>query len=363
MDVLQFLRFVKTPCILFKPHNFIIYFISIDNHNIICMHGKKILIIGGTGSLGKALTAKYIEQNELYLYSRDESKHWTMQLEYNAHPNLHFIIGNINDERKIRQTLLRHNFHIVILAAALKHIDKCEYESNECISTNLLGTQIVLNEIEYQRAQLTQLESVCFVSTDKACSPVNIYGMTKAISEGLMVEKAKYIPDVKFVCVRYGNVLNSRGSIIPMLHKVGKCSLHSHFKLTDPRMTRFIMTLDQSVALIEHAIERGESGDIVIPKLVSCKIIDLLELFSEKYNKPIVVDKLRPGEKMLESLINPTQAMRLQTDDDGYHFIKPMYAPCCNALPSEHEGMEYSSTLNPMTKPDLKAFLVNLQLL
>ena len=120
--------------------------------------------------------------------------------------------------------------------------------------------------------------------------------MSKAISESLFVEKSKYIDNIKFVSVRYGNVLNSRGSIIPMLHEIGNNRSKTHFTLTDDRMTRFVMTLEQSIELIEEAIMNGESGDIVIPKLVSCNIKDLLEIFSELYNKPIKKIPVRTGE-------------------------------------------------------------------
>ena len=211
---------------------------------------KKILLIGGSGSLGNAFIKKHIENNEIYVYSRDECKHWTMQLQYNNHPNLKFIIGNVCDKDKMQQTVLRHNFHLIINAAAMKHIDKCEFESNECLNTNIVGPQNLVNLIENFKNDLTNLECCCFISTDKACSPVNIYGMSKAISESLFVEKSKYIDNIKFVSVRYGNVLNSRGSIIPMLHELGKNPDVSHFKLTDDRMTRFVMTLEQSVMLI-----------------------------------------------------------------------------------------------------------------
>lgn len=321
--------------------------------------GKKILIIGGTGSLGNALVKKYIKENDLYLYSRDECKHWTMNIEYNYNTNLNFIIGNIADKEKIRQTLLRHNFDIIIMAAALKHIDKCELETNECINTNLLGTKNVLDEIENNIKLLTNLQGVCFISTDKACSPINIYGMTKASSECLMIEKSKFINHIKFVCVRYGNVLNSRGSIIPLLHKIGQDNDIKEFKLTDERMTRFVMTLEQSVNLIEHALLCGESGDIVIPELISCKIIDLLEIFSEIYNKPIVKDKLRIGEKMLESLINETQSLRLRHGKDGYMYIKPSYK---NTVLNT-EIKDYNSKINPLSKVELKEYLQNLKLL
>jgi len=320
---------------------------------------KKILIIGGTGSLGNKLTQTYINNNELYLYSRDECKHWNMEINFNHHKNLNFIIGNINDPVKIKQTLLRYNFDFIIMAAAMKHIDKAEYESNECMNTNLLGTQTVLNCIETYKNQLSNLKNVCFVSTDKACSPVNLYGMTKSLSECLMIEKSKYIKNIKFVCVRYGNVLNSRGSIIPLLHKIGKKSEYKHYKITDRRMTRFVMTLEQSVKLIDHAILFAESGDIVIPKLISCKIIDMLEIFSEIYNKPIIDGKLRPGEKLLESLINETQSMRLEFGPDGYMYIKPPY----KNLMVNNDVRDYNSTINPLNKDELKKYLASLNLI
>ena len=323
------------------------------------LKNKKILIIGGTGSLGTKLTQMYLNDNTIFLYSRDECKHWSIAIDFKFNKNLNFIIGNINDPEKIKQTLIRHNFDIIIMAAAMKHIDKAEYESNECINTNLLGTQNVLNCIEIYKNQLSNLKEVCFVSTDKACSPVNLYGMTKSLSECLMVEKSKYINDIKFICVRYGNVLNSRGSIIPLLHKIGKNPEYKNYKITDRRMTRFVMTLEQSVKLIEHAILFAESGDIVIPKLISCKIIDMLEIFSELYNKPIVDGKLRPGEKLLESLINETQSMRLELGQNGYMYIKPPY----KNIMVNNEVKDYNSTINPLLKTELKKYLIKLNLI
>ncbi len=322
---------------------------------------RKILIIGGTGSLGNVLTLRFLNENdtEIYLYSRDECKHWGLNIEYGYNPRVHFIVGNVNDPMKVEQTLVRHDFEIIILAAAMKHIDKCEYETNECLNTNLLGTQTVLNCIESHQQLLPSLQKVCFISTDKACSPVNIYGMCKAASELLVVEKARYIPSIKFVCVRYGNVLNSRGSIIPTLHKLGRDDKVKHFILTDKGMTRFVMTLEQSVDLVFHALEKADSGDIVIPKLVSCRIEDMLQIFSELYQKEIKLGKLRPGEKMLESLINETQSARLVTGNDGYTYIRPAYRDVI----STETIRDYNSTINPMSKTELKAFLKDLNLL
>ena len=329
------------------------YFLLIE------MINKKILIIGGTGSLGNALVKRYLETNQLYLFSRDESKHWKMGIDYQHHSNLKFIIGDIRDCKKLEQTILRINPNIIILAAAMKHIDKCEYESNESIETNLIGTKNCLNIIETHQYHLLNLECVLFVSTDKACSPVNIYGMCKAISESLMVEKSLYLSKIKFVTVRYGNVLNSNGSIIPMLHKIGNDKSISNFQLTDKRMTRFVMTLEQSVDLIEHAIQCAESGDIVIPKLISCNVVDLMEIFSEIYHKPIITKGLRPGEKLLESLINETQSYRLVEGKDGYKYIKPSY----KNLMLNNELKDYNSMINPLSKEELKKYLENLGLI
>jgi UDP-N-acetylglucosamine 4,6-dehydratase/5-epimerase len=321
------------------------------------LYGQKIFIIGGSGSLGNKLIERYINENIIICYSRDECKHWQMSITY-KNPNLKFIIGDIRDKERITLSLLMENPDIIIIAAALKHIDRCEYATHECIQTNLVGPQNVLNVVDENKNILTNLKTVCFVSTDKACSPVNVYGMCKALSETLIVEKASHINNIKFICVRYGNVLNSRGSIIPMLHETGKDPDFKEFFLTHPDMTRFIMTLEQSVDLIEHAIKNAESGDIVIPHLVSMKITDLLEIFSEIYNKPIVITTLRPGEKLLESLINKTQSMRIVKIGEYIH-IKPSY----HQKNYDNIPMNYNSTINPINKEQLKELLLGLELL
>lgn len=319
--------------------------------------GKKIFIFGGSGSLGGELLDRYLKDNTIINYSRDETKHWQMSLKYKSN-NLSCIIGDIRDYDKVEKSLLRENPHIIIIASALKHIDRCEYDVSECIKTNLLGPQNILDAIEKNNNNLTQLQCVTFISTDKSCSPVNAYGMAKALSMKLMVEKSLYIKDIKFVCVTYGNVLNSRGSIIQILNTIGTDPLATHFTLTHPNMTRFIMTLEQSVDLIEHAILYAESGDIVVPHIVSMKVQDLIELFSEKYNKPIAIGKLRPGEKMLEMLINDTQAMSM-VKGDNYYYIKPPYKNIC--IPEQ--AMDYDSSMNPMSKDELNNYLTSLNLL
>lgn len=320
---------------------------------------KKILITGGTGFLGTKLTEKYFNDNEIFIYSRDESKHATSKLHFNNNTNIKYIIGDIRDREKIKQTLLRIKPHIIILAAAMKHIEKCETESDQCISINIIGTQNFLNEIESNRNLLTNLENVLFISTDKACSPVNIYGMSKAISECLVIEKSNYIKDIKFNCCRYGNVLGSTSSILPVLHSLGKNPDIKEFTLTDKNMTRFVMTIDDSIDLIEYTLLNGESGDIVIPKLLSCNIIDLFEIFSELYDKPIIFGNLRPGEKILESLINETQSMRLVINETGYMHIKPYYTK--ENISDNDFIKDYNSKINPISKERLREYLLRLK--
>lgn len=287
------------------------------------IQNKKIFIFGGSGSLGNKLIDKYIANNLIINYSRDECKHWKMELKYKSN-NLKNIIGDIIDYKRVEQVLLREQPNIIIIAAAMKHIDRCEYSSNECLNTNLLGIKNILDIIENNSYRLDTLETIVFISTDKACSPINIYGMSKALSEKLMIEKSHFLKKYKFVVVRYGNVLNSRGSIIPILHNKGRDNNVSEFSLTDERMTRFIMTLEESCELIEYAILEGESGDIVIPKLKAMYVKDLFEIFSKIYNKPIKIIGLRVGEKLNESLINETQSARV-IDIDKYYHIKSNY--------------------------------------
>lgn len=321
---------------------------------------KIILIFGGSGSLGNQIIKRYISNNVITNYSRDECKHWEMRLNYHNDPNLKFIIGDIRDKQRVKQAIRQVKPNIIIIASAMKHIDQCEFATHECIETNLNGIKNVLDSVDEESTEFKNfLETVCFISTDKACSPVNVYGMAKAISESLVVEKSFYNKNFKFVSVRYGNVLNSRGSIIPILHEMGNDPLTKEFKLTHLDMTRFVMTLDESVNLIEHAIIYGQSGDIVIPKLISMKVRDLIEIFCEIYKKPYKVTGLRPGEKMLESLINDTQSMRIVQDEFGYIFIKPTYI----GKILNNDPKDYNSTINPLSKEELKDYLIKLDLI
>lgn len=323
------------------------------------IENNTILIFGGTGFLGQALNDYYKDKNIIYNFSRDECKHWEMKIAFNSNQNVRFIIGNVYDGAIVEQTIKRINPNIIIIASAMKHIDQCEINSGDCIKTNLLGTQNILNSIENNLHCLNNLKTTIFVSSDKACSPINNYGFCKALSESLITEKAYYIPSVKFVNVRYGNVLNSRGSIIPTLHIIGNNDTYKHFNLTSENMTRFIMTIQQSVDLINYAILQGETGDTIIPELISMNIKDLFELFSEKYNKPIFVYGLRAGEKTLESLINETQSNRIVKKDNYIHIKSVIQYPNVTNI----SNIDYNSKLNPFTKEQLRQYLIQLNLL
>jgi UDP-glucose 4-epimerase len=285
---------------------------------------NKIFIFGGSGSLGNCLISRLLNDNIIYNYSRDENKHWKMEMKYNNNKNLYNIPGDIINYDRVEESLLRVNPSTIIIASAMKHVDRCEYSSNESLNSNLLGVKNILDCIEKNQNKLTDLKKVLFVSTDKACSPINIYGMCKALSEKLVCEKSHYISNIKFVIVRYGNVLNSNGSIIQILDNIGKNENAKEYKLTHTKMTRFIMTLEESCDLIDYALEHGESGDVIIPKLKAMYVKDLIELFAEKYNKKVIMTNIRPGEKLYESLINDSQSTR--TIDNGkYYHTKSNY--------------------------------------
>lgn len=322
---------------------------------------KNILLFGGTGSLGYEIVNRYIKDNIIHNYSRDECKHWKMKLDFNNNSNLKFVIGDVINKNKVCETILRIKPNIIIIASAMKHIDQCEYNTDQCLNTNLLGVKNILDIIEqYQNEINGTLETVIFVSSDKACSPINVYGMCKALSETLIVEKSLYVKNIKFVNIRYGNVLNSRGSIIPLLHTIGKDENKPFFTITNDNMTRFVMTLEQSVDLIEYAIIFGDSGDTIVPKLISMKVKDLIEIFSEIYKKPIKNIGIKPGEKLLESLINSSQSARIVKNGEYTH-IKSIFN--FNKDICEDTLNDYNSKINPLTKDALLSYLNELKLL
>jgi len=313
------------------------------------------LIFGGTGSLGKKLIDRLISLHHcVSVFSRDEAKHWTIKNEVKNN-NLKFYVGDIRDKNRILNVLRQSKPDVVIIAAALKQVDTCELSPTESIQTNLLGTTNVIDSINELNDEFATIKAVLFVSTDKACSPVNVYGMCKAISERIVSSQEKTgSQKIRYLCTRYGNVLESRGSIIPLFKfQAENCA---ELTVTDVDMTRFVMTLDDSVDLILHALKHGNNGEIFIPKIRAMKIIDLAEIFAERYNKQIKITGIRPGEKLHEELVNESESIRVI--DTGSHFVvRPIYEIV------NQEKFAYTSADDVLSKVDLLKYLTSLNIL
>lgn len=315
---------------------------------------KRIIVFGGTGSLGKTLIKRYVSDNSVCVFSRDESKHWTIKNEM-GHKNLSFVVGDIRDKQRCRDAILKFKPTHVILASALKHVDVCERSPSESIKTNISGIENIVNVIKDSYEKLPNLETVLMVSTDKACSPINVYGMCKSIAERVVTSASDLGLGTKFIAVRYGNVLESRGSIIPLFKY--QSEFCDKITVTDKRMTRYVMTLDESVDLIDAAMKNAKSGETWIPNLPSMKVMDLAEIFSEISNKPIEIVGMRPGEKLHEDLINESESMRAKKVEK-YYAVSSSFT-----MPHQKNNYVMRSDMSLMTKEDLKNHLESLEIL
>ena len=278
---------------------------------------KTILITGGTGSFGKYIVSELLKHkpSEVRIFSRDEDKQYSMQFELKTYKNLRFIIGDVRD----KDTLLKatKNVDIVFHAAALKQIPSTEYNILEAVKTNVLGAQNVVDA-----CLANNVERAIAISTDKAVEPVNVMGMTKALQERIFTLGNKYRNGGKtlFSCVRYGNVVASRGSVIPLFIKQIQAGLP--ITITHREMTRFILTLKQAMQLVFTALEKMVGGEIFVPKIRPLKIVDLIAVLSRELkpqNSKVVEVGIRPGEKLHETLISSAESIRAIDKKD--HFI------------------------------------------
>lgn len=282
------------------------------------LNNKTVLITGGTGSLGKALT-KHIFQiypsvKKVIIFSRDEQKQFQMAQEYpiSKYPQIRFLLGDVRDEQRLIRAFQGVDY--VIHAAAMKHVHLAEYNPDECIKTNIGGAQNVIHA-----AMQTNVQNVVALSTDKACAPINLYGATKLTSDKLFVaaNNIKGFNPIKFSVVRYGNVMGSNGSVIPFFINKKR---EGKLPITDIAMTRFNISLQGGVDMVMHAMQHAWGGEIFIPKIPSYKITDVAEAVAPQC--PIEVVGIRPGEKIHEEMITASDSF--YTYDLGkYYTILP----------------------------------------
>ncbi|MBL0738847.1 UDP-N-acetylglucosamine 4,6-dehydratase (inverting) [Flavobacterium sp. GN10] len=300
---------------------------------------KTILITGGTGSLGKALTShifsEYPNIKKLVILSRDEQKQFQMAQEYpeKDYPQIRFFLGDVRDQERLIRAF--QGVDIVIHAAAMKHVHLAEYNPDECIKTNIGGAQNVIHA-----ALETGVQDVVALSTDKACAPINLYGATKLTSDKLFVaaNNIKGKNPIKFSVVRYGNVMGSNGSVIPFFMKKKEQGI---LPITDVAMTRFNISLQGGVDMVMHAIKNAWGGEIFIPKIPSYKITDVAEAIAPECELNII--GIRPGEKIHEEMI---------TSSDSYHtFDLGKYFTILPSIPN-FDLSKFISNFNAVKVPE-----------
>jgi len=281
------------------------------------LNNKTLMITGGTGSFGQTVLKRFLDTDvkEIRLFSRDEKKQEDMRIALN-HPRLRFYIGDVRDEASLRQAMKGVNY--VFHAAALNKVPSCEFYPMEALRTNVIGTENVLNA-----ATDAGVERVVVLSTDKAVYPINAMGISKAMAEKVMVAKARLQQpgETVFCATRYGNVMASRGSVIPLF--VSQLKEGRPLTVTDPNMTRFLMSLEDSVDLVLYAFTHGQQGDIFVQKAPASTVGDLAQALKELFGQPgkqTQVIGTRHGEKLYESLIS-REEMAHAIDMRGYYRI------------------------------------------
>jgi len=279
-------------------------------------HGKRILITGGTGSFGKHFTRRLLEEFEpakVIIYSRDELKQFEMAQEFNL-PCMRYFIGDVRDKERLTRAM--EGVDYVVHAAALKHVPVAEYNPMEAIKTNIIGAQNVIDA-----AIASGVQRVIALSTDKAANPINLYGATKLASDKLFIAANNVVGtrDLRLSVVRYGNVVGSRGSVVPFFKKLVAQGA-PYIPITDERMTRFWITLDQGVDFVLKSFRRMQGGEIFVPKIPSMRIVDLAEALAPHIPKRVV--GIRPGEKLHEVMC-PKDDSHLTLEFEDHFVIKP----------------------------------------
>lgn len=342
--------------------------------NHMTFDGKRILITGGTGSLGQVLVRRLLTGEmgtpaRITVFSRDEAKQHAMRVAYmhrraatdeviykNFQQQLQFRIGDVRDYQSVAGVL--RDADVVFNAAALKQVPTCEYFPYEAVQTNIDGPENIVRAIQNQALAV---QAVVGISTDKACKPVNVMGMSKAIQERVFIQGNMRCPQTRFVCVRYGNVLASRGSVIPLFHD--QIRNGGPVTITTPEMTRFLLSLDQAVDLIFDAVHHGKRGETFVPRVPAARITDVAAVLIGKRAIKTEVTGVRPGEKTHEIMVSEEEVFRTESRGNSYVILP--------ALPELREGQalqpalsdEYSSQRGLMSRTDLEAYLRDHRLL
>jgi len=309
--------------------------------------GKRVLITGGTGSFGQKILERLLKTDvsRVYIFSRDEKKQWDMRQAY-ASSRVQFIVGDVRDYPRVEEAMMGKAIDVVYHAAALKQVPQCEEHPFEAVKTNIIGAQNV--KLAAIRAGV---RLVVAISTDKAVKPVNAMGMTKALQERIFLSEHN---STRFVCVRYGNVLGSRGSVVPFFHSQLKAG--APLSITDPAMTRFMLTLDQAIDLVFFATLSHEGNVVYVRKMPAANIVELAEVMIEEAGEspstyPIHFVGIRPGEKVHEILVSEEEMLRSAEFAD-YFCIFPFGCYCSN------KHGEYASDLtHRMSKDEIRDML------
>ncbi len=331
---------------------------------------KRILVTGGTGSLGKTLVKRLLQGDlgkpkQITVFSRDEAKQHFMRLEFlhrkaatddviyqNSQDLLNFRIGDVRDHSALLAAMRQAD--IVFHAAALKQVPSCEYFPFEAVLTNIYGAENIVRAI---RENNLAVEKVVGISTDKACKPINVMGMTKALQERILIEANRDCPQTDFMCVRYGNVIASRGSIVPLF--VEQVRNRQPLTITLAEMTRFLLSLEKAVDTVLAVIENGRRGETYVPQVASAKIVDIARTLIGDNDLPIVFTGIRPGEKVHEIMVSEEECFRT-SERNGYYVILPVLPE----LRTDKEvtaalAGEYSSKDKNISVDDLKKLLAD----
>ena len=321
------------------------------------LKNKTILITGGTGSFGNTfvpMTLSKHDPQKIIIFSRDEMKQWEMAKKFDGDPRVRFFIGDVRDKERLYRALDGVDF--VVHAAATKIVPTAEYNPFECVKTNVIGAMNLIDACIDKG-----VSRVVALSTDKASSPINLYGATKLASDKLFVAGNSYsgAHRSRFSVVRYGNVMGSRGSVIPFFMSIKDSGV---IPITDPRMTRFMISLEQGVKLVWHTFEDMEGGEIYVKKIPSMNVVDLAKVIAPEATQKIV--GIRPGEKLHEQMISPEDAFYTYEYDEHFKIL-----PVINNWSSDpfrikdgkrvSEGFVYASDNNPdwMSSADFKEWL------